>query len=701
MLTLLLGVGMVEMASAQIVAPLRVLAEAEADSTGTCCEVGEGDPIRIILTPIGGRAGDPAVEVRWRLYAASCDFGTRDANPIQEGFATVQSGDPERLLEIPTPDDWALQSTNRCLWVAVDFPGLADPAPGYGWGYTLLDNEARFPEGVTPWFADVGASSGYIVPFVAAPDGSAYLIRDLSDSTSGTLVRLRPDLSPDPSFRAQLPGGFHAYDLEALPDGGVAVWDNRTLLKLNSQGARDQTFQPEGLTHGVGAVKSDDSGRLYVSDSRRLLRLRADGTMDPDFISPSFTGWISKIWTQGEHVYCGGEFKAVAGLAATHVAVFRLHAVTGADPSFSLSLATNQSWISQLVETTDGKVIAYGNPLLRIFSGGGQLLSETKVDRFESTTCLCPGGSSFQWSWGSLALINEGRVVGSSEYMGCSWGDGGGGGCQRFIGLESIEFGNVPQDATRIIPSLNAAATGRLVSAGDFLWVEEKGENRIRFRRYRVTPPPQDSFGFVESKESVTPALPHQDRGTIRRFGNSERRVELRLMVRQLETDSTVGFEPFTTSVVMEPGDVAKPIPLPKGFQPSPNSLSRLRAELLPTDGATVDGAGSLEFLVAGVEDSPSKPVLAVHRVEDGPWLQRVLVTLNAPDGTYTLQASYDGREWWEVDADTRTDWSIERIQVGSDHFAPVAEVNLMVDPWSADQGNGMLLFRVVGFPPP
>ncbi len=698
LLIALLGSGTAVHTSAQTEAPLRVAAELADDRTGTCCQVTEGDPIRFILTPAGGRSGDPSVEVRWRLYAASCDFGLSGAIPIQEGSTFVQAGDPERVLEVPTPDDWTLQTTNRCLSLEVDFPGLAAPATRYGWFYTVLDNETRFPEGVTPWLADY-SSSGYSVPIVAAPDGGAYLIRDLSDYSSGTLVRIRPDLSPDPSFRAQLPAGFQPYDLESLPDGGVLVWDYRTLLKLNPQGTRDQTFQPEGLTNGVGAVKSDDRGRLYVSASRRLLRLRADGSMDPDFISPSFAGWISTIWSQGEHVYCGGKFDTVAGLAATNVAVFRLHPVTGLDSSFSLTLATNQSWISQLVETTDGKVIAYGNPLLRIYSGGGQLLSETKVDRIESTTCLCPGGSSFQWSWGSLALIDEGRVLGSSEYMDCSWGDGGGEGCQRIIGLESIETGNVPQDATRIIPSLNAAATGRLVSAGDFLWVEEKGENRIRFRRYRVTPPPQHSFGFVESKVSVTPALPHQDRGTIRRFGNSEGRVELSLMVRLLETDSTVGFEPFTTSVVMEPGDVAKPIPLPAGFRSNPNSLSRLRAELLPTEGVNVDGAGSIEFLVAGVETEPKEPVLAVHRFDVGPGFQRVLVTLSGPDGSYTLQGSYDGREWWEMDGNPGTDWAVDKISLGSDRFAVAAEINVLLDPWAT--GNETFLYRVVSLPSP
>lgn len=697
LLILLLGGGFANRLVAQVPAPLRVEVETEGDRRGNCCQVVEGDSIRVFLTAKDGRTGDPAVEVRWRLYAKPCDGGHFDVLPIQESSTWVQAGDPERALEIPAPDDWVVQTTNRCLSLVVDFPGLVAPATRYEWTYTLLGNETRFPEGVTAWMPDFTSFTG--VPFVAAPDGSAYFIRDLSDyPPSGTVVRLQPDLSPDPSFQPQLPAGFQVYGLEALPDGGVVVVgspapDVTTLMKLDIQGTRDRTFQPEGLTNGVSTVKADASGRLYVSDVRRLLRLRTDGTIDPDFAAPSFSGWIGEVWAQGDHVYVGGDFKTVAGLAATHVAVFRLHAVTGIDPSFSLSLATNQSSISQLVETTDGKVITYGRPLLRTYSGGGQLLSESIVDG--SWSCgfplTCDGGNSYHWSWGSLARLDGGMVVGSSKDSDCDLG-----GCRRSVRLESFETGNPSSDATRTIPNLKSSATGRLVSAGNFLWAEERGENRIRFRRYRFYPPTADSFGFLESKEFITPASPWGDRGTIRRFGNSERRVELRLRVQLLETDSTLGFEPFTTSVVMEPGDVAKPILLPAAFRPSPNSVSRLRAELLPANGVTVDGSGSIEFFVAGVEPSPNKPVLAVHKFRDGPWLQRVLVTLSGPAGRYTIQISPDGLNWW---ARGNWDGNTDNILLGSDHFAGVAESNLLTHPWFIDNEPGMLLFRVVRAP--
>ena len=674
--------------------------EAEADRTGTCCQVAEGDPIRILLTAIDGSSGDPAVEVRWRLFANPCDGAPLDANPIQEGSTLVQAGDPERILEVPSPDDWALQTTNRCLRLTVDFPGLAAPESRYEWLYTLLDNEARFPEGVTAWFPDLSATFGYGVPFVAAPDGSAFALRDLSDYPSGTLVRLRSDLSIDPQFHARLPEGFQIYDLEVLPNGGVVVWGNRgldgtTLLKLNTQGVQDRTFQPEGLTNGVSVVRSDASGRLYVSDSRRLFRLRADGTIDPTFTALPFTGWLSTLRVQGEQVYVGGKFDTVAGLIATNVAVFRLHAVTGIDPNFSPALATNQSWgVSQVVETSDGRVITYGYPVLRVYSREGRLLSERTVDYVLHSNGPLGGGQNAEGSWGSLARLDGGMVVGGSWSSYCN-----GPSCQRSVSLESLDTGNAPSDSTRTIPSLNSAATGRLVSSGNFLWAEEKRENRIRFRRYQVAPVPGDSFGFKESKEFVTAALSHQNRGTIRRFGNSERRVELRLRVRLIETDSTVGFEPFTTSVVMEPGDVEKAIPLPPTFRPSATSVSQLRAELLPAEGVTVDGAGSLEFFVAGVEPSPSEPVLAVHQVKDGPWFQRVLVTLSAPEGSYTIRASQDGRTWWELDWDKSTHWSTEKIPVGSDHFAGVAELSLLTDPWGFNNEDAMYLLQVIRAP--
>lgn len=687
LLVILLGGGFADRILAQTPAPLRV--GVEGDRTGNCCQVTEGDSIRVFLTANDGQPGDPAVEVRWRLYANPCDGGLFDVVPIQEGFVSVQVGDPERAVEVPAPDDWVLQTTNRCLSLVVDFPGLVAPAPRYEWGYTLLDNETRFPEGVTPWMPDFTSFTGG--PFVAAPDGSAYFVRDLSDyPPSGTVVRLRPDLSPDPSFQAQLPVGFQAYHLEALPDGGVVVWGGWTLLKLDSHGIQDRAFQPEGLTNGVSRVKADASGRLYVSDIRRLLRLRTDGTMDPDFAEPSFSGWIWDVWIQGDHVYVGGEFKTVAGLAATNVAVFRLDAMTGIDPTFSLSLATNQSSISQLVETADGKVITYGRPLLRTYSGGGRLLSENEVDRCWVSLFGLPC-NGYDWSWGSLARLAGGMVVGSSESSDCNLGV-----CQISVRLESFETGNASSDAAQTIPSLNPAATGRLVASGSFLWAEERGENRIRFRRYRLSPPPSDSFGFLESKEFITPAPSSRDRGILRRFGNSERRVELPLIVRLLETDSTVGFEPFTTSVVMEPGDVEKPIPLPATFRPSPNSVSRLRAELLPTDGVTVDGAGGIEFFVAGVEPTPSEPVLSVHQFEDGPWLQRVLVMLSGPAGSYTIQVSPDGLNWWARGA---WDGSTERILLGSDHYAGVAEYNLLTHPRFSDEGSGMFLLRVVPAP--
>jgi hypothetical protein len=693
LLIALLGSGTAVHTSAQTEAPLRVAVEAADDRAGTCCQVAEGAPIRVFLTPIDGRSGDPPVEVRWRIFAASCDDGVFGAIPLQEGSTFVQAGDPERVLEVPTPDDWTLQSTNRCLGLAMDFPGLAAPAPRHDWLYSLLDNETRFPEGVTPWLPDF-SSSGYGVPFVASTDGSAYLIRNLNDYSSGKLVRLRPDLGLDPQFHAELPPGFQAYDLEALPDGGVVVWDYRTLLKLDSKGVRDRTFRPGVLTNGVSTVKADASGRLYVSDSRRILRLRPDGSIDPDFVAPSFTGEISAIWPRGERVYVAGKFDTVAGISASNVAVFRLNAVTGLDSGFSPTLATNQtSGVSQVVETSDGRVITYGRPVLRVYSADGRLLSERTVDgSWRVGGFPFPGGASGHEAWGNLALLSGGMVVGSSESIHCNKG------CWRSVSLEVFESGNGPGDTIQTIPSLNEPATGRLISSGNFLWAEERGENRLRFRRYRIPSPPQDSFGFLESKESVTPALSYAERGTVRRFGDSKRRLELSLMVQLLETDSTVGFEPFTTSVVMEPGDVAKPIPLPTGFRPSPNSLSRLRAELLPTEGVAVEGAGSIEFLVAGVVPSPSEPLLTVHRINDDPWFQRILVTLSGPEGSYAIQVSLDGMDWR---SSSSWDGKSDSILLGSDHFAPVAELDLLTSPWGDDQVPGTFFYRVVRFPSP
>lgn len=179
LLVIQLGGGFADPILAQTPAPLRVGVETEGDRTGNGYQVAEGDSIRVFLTANDGQPGDPAVEVRWRLYANPCDGGLFDVIPIQEGSVSVQVADPERALEIPAPDDWVLQMTNRCLSLVVDFPGLVAPAPRYGWDFTLLDNETRFPEGVTAWIPD--SPSFTVVPFVAAPDGSAYFIRDLND----------------------------------------------------------------------------------------------------------------------------------------------------------------------------------------------------------------------------------------------------------------------------------------------------------------------------------------------------------------------------------------------------------------------------------------------------------------------------------------------------------------------------------------
>jgi hypothetical protein len=93
-LVILLGGEFADRILAQTPAPLRVGVETEGDRTGDCCQVTEGDSIRVFLTANDGQPGDPAVEVWWRLYANPCDGGLFDVIPIQEGSVSGLPANP-------------------------------------------------------------------------------------------------------------------------------------------------------------------------------------------------------------------------------------------------------------------------------------------------------------------------------------------------------------------------------------------------------------------------------------------------------------------------------------------------------------------------------------------------------------------------------------------------------------------------------
>lgn len=204
------------------------------------------------------------------------------------------------------------------------------------------------------------------------PDGKL-LIGGYFTSVGGvartSLARLHPDGRLDTSFApavrdanltAGSAGGISSMVL--LGDGKVLIGGNvgavagtvqrRHLLRLDSLGALDTSFEWQGSSPSIAALAVQPDGRILIGrQSLGMSRLQANGAEDYSFTA-DFAGPVTAVVLQADgRIVVGGDFNSVNGMRRTRIA--RFFGDGSLDPDFAPEAA---GAVSSLSLQPDGRL---------------------------------------------------------------------------------------------------------------------------------------------------------------------------------------------------------------------------------------------------------------------------------------------------------------------------------------------------------
>src|SRR5436190_3723113 len=171
------------------------------------------------------------------------------------------------------------------------------------------------------------------------------------------------------------------------------------LVRLNSSGIRDSTFQPPYATTSIDVVQIQPDGKVLVGgflDAYRhaVGRFTREGSPDPAFTSDSVVGpiWAMALQPDGR-ILIGGSFQVSSGQTRSLV---RLQSTGAIDTSFNAAFNTDVT-ISALALQPDGNVLAIaGDRIVRVIGINGNIDSSFRAElgtksRFANLT-LQPDG---------------------------------------------------------------------------------------------------------------------------------------------------------------------------------------------------------------------------------------------------------------------------------------------------------------------
>ncbi len=204
----------------------------------------------------------------------------------------------------------------------------------------------------------------------------------------GGLIRLNADASLDTTFNNDLitPGSSTPRIIFLQPDGKILIYGNfafnngnsytNAFKRLNSDGTVDNSFQ-SGVLGNIYEVKPDTAGRFVVlgdlqivvngnTVNRQLVRLNSDGSVDLSFNPPTVQSGIDRITLQNNKiVYKAYDPTIQQGRA------YRLNEDGSGDSSFN-STVVGSFQILQMITQPDNKILLLAdNRVFRINENGG------------------------------------------------------------------------------------------------------------------------------------------------------------------------------------------------------------------------------------------------------------------------------------------------------------------------------------------
>jgi uncharacterized delta-60 repeat protein len=226
-------------------------------------------------------------------------------------------------------------------------------------------------------FTPIGGSYFPVIFDIAQqPDGKFIVAGEGFSQANGhptaIIARLNPDGSVDTSFTSALLGTARSVAIE--PDGkiligGVVFINNMTthyILRLNSNGTVDNTFNPNIVNGSVNRIIKQPDGKILIGGAfttvlgvpiRGIARLNANGSLDNTFNPPggaNNTVFGMALLPDGK-VLIGGAFSAVNGVNRAYLA--RLNQNGTLDTGFT----PNPNYtVHDIAVQPDGKILIGG-----------------------------------------------------------------------------------------------------------------------------------------------------------------------------------------------------------------------------------------------------------------------------------------------------------------------------------------------------
>ncbi|TCZ74759.1 hypothetical protein [Flaviaesturariibacter aridisoli] len=336
--------------------------------------------------------------------------------------------------------------------------------------------------------ATTGASS--TVNAVAQQSDGKYLIAGLFSYYNGQeferIVRTDASGAADPSFATG--AGFNNTVRTVLqqPDGKILVGGDFTtyngipanrIIRLNSDGSADAAFLlPGGTDHNVHSIRLCADGKIIVAGNfsnyggvatSRLIRLNSDGTLDNTFQAPAIDNVVQVVAIQSDgKVLAGGDFTSPA------TRLFRVNS----DGSFDNSLNTGFGFdftVDALAQQADGKLLVGGGFSSYDVESIGFLVRLNANGTRDQT--FNPGLDSWVYA---IAVQPDTKIL-----LGGVFGNAGGAASKGIARLEASGVADasftIGSGITGDVRSLQLLSDNKILAGGGFVGYNGVRRNRV------------------------------------------------------------------------------------------------------------------------------------------------------------------------------------------------------------------------------
>ncbi|HEX9962236.1 MAG TPA: FG-GAP-like repeat-containing protein, partial [Pyrinomonadaceae bacterium] len=357
------------------------------------------------------------------------------------------------------------------------------------------------------------------------PDGKI-IVSEAASNGNGTnnfkISRLNADGTIDNSFTATTTTGanYRGYSLKIQPDGKILLGGvfflfqgsaRACLLRLNSDGSLDASFNPSitllGLTQ-VRSVDIDGAGRIVIGGDfsavngaprNKIARLNPDGTTDASFSHQSGADdLVYAVRAEPDNrIIFGGDFRRYDGAIAYRFA--RLDENGSYDQTFASRINTNGT-VKDVEIQTDNKILLGGNFFYNNGTGSGGLARINPDGSVDNSFANFFQTRFYFFGLEDFELLPDGKIVGIGQaYLESMAGTDFGIVRVNSNGFLDNTFSPVPI-GDNISTVVEAQANGQILVGGVFSNIG--GAARNGFARFNTNGTIDSSFNPTLSSQS-------------------------------------------------------------------------------------------------------------------------------------------------------------------------------------------------------